>query len=53
MPDSGDLARTKVGAGKKGLRVMGSDLLAFLESRREEGPKPQGTFKYLKMRNGS
>jgi excisionase family DNA binding protein len=47
---SGDLASTKIGAGRKGIRVMGSDILAFLESRREGGPKPQGSLKYLKIR---
>ncbi len=50
---SGELACTKIGAGKKGIRVLGSDLLAFLESRREGGPMPQGTIKYLKTRVGS
>ncbi len=44
---SGELARTSVGAGKKGLRVRGSDLLHFLDSRREGGPAPRGDFKYL------
>lgn len=46
----GDLASTRIGTGRMGLRVMGSDLLAFLESRKEGGPKPQGTFKFLKLR---
>jgi hypothetical protein len=46
----GDLRRTCVGAGKSGIRVQGSDLLAFLESRKTGGPKPMGSFKYLKMR---
>lgn len=44
---TGQLARVAVGAGKKGYRVLGSDLLAFLEFRREGGPKPMGTFKHL------
>ncbi len=44
---SGELARTRIGAGSKGLRVRGSDILAFLESRREGGPRPQGTFRHL------
>jgi excisionase family DNA binding protein len=48
--DSGDLARTRIGAGRKGFRVRGSDLLAFLEARREGGPQPRGGFKYLKPR---
>lgn len=47
---SGDLATTKIGAGKAGFRVRGSDILAFLDSRREGGPQPQGTFKHLKFR---
>jgi hypothetical protein len=45
---SGELAKTCIGAGKKGIRVMGSDILAFLESRKEGGPSPKGSFKYLK-----
>jgi excisionase family DNA binding protein len=44
---TGEMARTRVGAGKKGLRVRGSDLLLFLDSRREGGPAPRGTFKHL------
>jgi hypothetical protein len=44
---SGELARTRIGAGSKGLRVRGSDILAFLDSRREGGPRPQGAFKFL------
>jgi hypothetical protein len=48
--DSGDLARTPIGAGKKGMRVMGSAILAFLEARTQGGPKPAGTFKYLGRR---
>ncbi len=44
---SGQLARVAIGAGKKGYRILGSDLLLFLESRREGGPQPKGTFKYL------
>jgi excisionase family DNA binding protein len=44
---SGELAKTPIGAGRKGLRVRGSDLLHFLDSRREGGPAPQGSFKYL------
>jgi hypothetical protein len=46
----GSLARTTIGAGKKGLRVRGSDLLAFLDARREGGPSPRGSFKYLKAK---
>jgi hypothetical protein len=47
---AGDLAKTSIGVGTKGLRVRGSDVLSFLDSRREGGPRPQGTFKYLKVR---
>jgi len=46
----GALARTTIGAGKRGMRVRGSDLLAFLDSRREGGPSPKGAFKYLRAR---
>ncbi len=45
-----DLRRAPIGAGKSGIRVQGSDLLAFIESRKSGGPKPMGAFKYLKMR---
>jgi hypothetical protein len=51
--NEGDLARTPIGAGKKGLRVRGSDILAFLDARREGGPSPQGSFKYLKPRRAA
>ena len=44
---SGALARTMVGAGRKGLRVRGQDLLAFLDERRDGGPSPRGSFKHL------
>jgi hypothetical protein len=44
------LARTTIGAGKRGMRIRGSDLLAFLDARREGGPSPKGAFKYLKGR---
>jgi hypothetical protein len=43
----GSLARTTIGVGSKGLRVRGSDLLAFLDARRDGGPSPKGSFKYL------
>ena len=39
----GDLAVTRIGAGKKGFRVQGSDIVAFLDARKTGGPKPQGT----------
>lgn len=44
---AGDLAVTRVGAGKKGLRVRGSDLRAFLDDRKNGGPSPTGNFKHL------
>jgi excisionase family DNA binding protein len=44
---TGDLAVTRIGAGKKGFRVRGSDITAFLDSRKEGGPSPQGSFKHL------
>lgn len=44
----GSLARTSVGANRKGLRVLGSDLAAFLESQTEGGPQPKGNFKHLR-----
>jgi excisionase family DNA binding protein len=46
--NEGSLARTAIGAGNKGMRVRGSDLLAFLDARREGGPIARGSFKYLK-----
>lgn len=45
----GGLAKTCVGVDRGGLRVMGSDLLAFLASRREGGPESRGTFKFLSL----
>jgi predicted DNA-binding transcriptional regulator AlpA len=45
---AGDLAKRAIGAGKKGFKVMGSDILAFLDSRKEGGPSPKGSFKYLR-----
>jgi hypothetical protein len=50
LMQSGQLARTALGAGKTGFRVRGADLLDFLDARREGGPLPRGTFQYLKMR---
>ena len=43
----GNWRGTPIGSGSKGLRVRGSDILAFLDSRREGGPRPKGTFKHL------
>jgi len=48
-----EIRRTSVGAGKSGIRVQGSDLLAFIESRKSGGPKLTAAFKYLKLRQGS
>ena len=44
---SGELAFTRIGASKKGFKIKGSDLAAFLESRKEGGPKPRMNFKRL------
>ena len=44
---SGELAFTRIGASKKGFKIMGSDLQAFLESRKEGGPKPKMNYKRL------
>jgi len=43
----GELASTRVGAGKAGLRVRGSSLIAFLDERTDGGPSPRGKFKFL------
>jgi excisionase family DNA binding protein len=43
----GDLAVIRVGAGTSGMRVAGSDITVFLESRKEGGPSPQSSFKHL------
>ena len=47
LMNRGDLASTRVGAGRAGLRVRGSSLIAFLDERTDGGPSPRGTFKYL------
>jgi hypothetical protein len=47
---SGELARTRVGAGSHGFRIRGSDIVAFMDSRREGGPQPRGAFNFLKNR---
>ncbi len=44
---SGDLPVVRVGAGNAGFRFRGDDLLNFLDSRREGGPKPRMAFKRL------
>jgi excisionase family DNA binding protein len=46
---SGQLARTKIGAGKTGFRVRGSDLMNFIEQNTEGGPSPKMSFKYLRL----
>ena len=53
------MASIKIGAGQKGIRVKGADLLAFVESRREGGPSPAITAethpdlaKFLRRRAG-
>lgn len=43
----GELATTRIGAGKRGLRVRGSDITAFLDARTEGGPSPRSTYKHL------
>jgi excisionase family DNA binding protein len=42
-----DLAVIRIGAGRGGIRVMGSDLLAFLASRREGGAEPKKKYRHL------
>lgn len=46
--NSRQLAHVPMGAGKKGIRVLGRDIIAFIESRRTGGPKPKSSYKYLK-----
>lgn len=45
---SGTLASVKVGTGNAGVRILGRDILAFIESRRSGGPSPSITFKNLR-----
>lgn len=45
---SGALAVTKIGAFGGGVRVMGSDIEAFLGSRKSGGPQPKMNLKYVK-----
>jgi excisionase family DNA binding protein len=49
LVDGRALAVIRVGAGKGGFRVRGSDLLAFLDSRKSGGPKPEFAFKNLRI----
>lgn len=41
------VAVTRIGVGKGGLRIKGSDLLEFLDARRTEGPQPKTGYKLL------
>jgi excisionase family DNA binding protein len=49
--ETGELAVTRTGAGRKGLKVKGSSLSAFLEDRTEGGPAPKMRFKHLRSLN--
>jgi excisionase family DNA binding protein len=49
--DTGELAVTRTGAGRKGLKVKGSSIIAFLEERTEGGPAPKMRFKHLRSLN--
>lgn len=46
---SGALASVRTGARGSGIHVQGSDILRFIESRREGGPKQRMAFKHLKV----
>lgn len=45
---SGAIATVSVGAGNSGVRVLGRDILAFVESRRSGGPAPTIAIKNLR-----
>lgn len=47
---SGKLAALRVGPTGKGYRVLGSDLIAFIEANKEGGPGPEMTYKHLNLR---
>lgn len=47
LMESGELAVIRTGAGKKGYKVKGSDLILFLNERSEGGPTPKGNLKHL------
>lgn len=47
LADSRALAVTRVAAGGRGLRILGRDLLDFLDSRKSGGPEPKMNFKRL------
>jgi excisionase family DNA binding protein len=49
--ESGQLAVTRIGNGRKGMRVRGADLAAFLDARKEGGPAPKTRFIFLKNMN--
>ena len=40
LAKDGHLAVIRIGTGTKGFRFRGSDLLAFLDDRKEGGPSP-------------
>src|SRR4051812_28152499 len=46
--ESQSIAVVSTGVGKKGFRLRGADILAFLESRKTGGPKPAKFLKNLK-----
>jgi excisionase family DNA binding protein len=46
--ESGQLAVTKIGNSKKGMRVRGADLITFLDARKEGGPAPSTKYRFLK-----
>jgi excisionase family DNA binding protein len=48
LANDGDLAVIKAGVGTKSFRFQGSDLLAFLEERKEGGPSPsQSSYRHI------
>jgi hypothetical protein len=49
LMSAGAIATITIGAGKRGKRITGRALRAFLEDRSEGGPVPRRTFKYLKI----
>jgi excisionase family DNA binding protein len=49
--ETGELAVTRTGAGRKGLKVKGASIVAFLEERTEGGPAPRMRFKHLRSLN--
>ena len=49
LMSTGAIATITIGAGKRGKRISGRALQAFVEDRTEGGPAPKRTYKYLKM----